>query len=222
MTPLLALVTKDLLTELRLRQVLPTMAALALVMVTVFGLVTEPALSHSPAMTAALLWLAFTFAALLAVERAFASEKESRAMAALLAAPLPRQTIFLAKCVSSLVLLLIVQIFTVPLAMIFFESTLGGPALALAAVLLLGDAALVIIGTLTSAMVVSARVRGPLLSVLALPLLIPVVVMAAGCAAELANSGWTDTAARLVMVLGLFDVVFLAAGWLLAPHVLEP
>lgn len=221
MRALWAIVAKDLLTELRLRQVLPTMFLLALVLMTVFGLTAESQIRESPKMAAAVLWLAFAFAGLLAVERAFASEKESRTMPALLAAPVSRQTLLAAKCLSSAALLLLVQVFMVPVAVLFFEYALAGPVWPLVAVLLLGDAALVILGTLVSAMVAPARVRGPLLSVLVLPLLVPVLIYATHCTAELAEHGWTDRAAGLLGTMAVADVVFAAAAYLLFPHAVE-
>jgi heme exporter protein B len=221
MNALWTIVAKDLRTELRLRQVLPTMFLLALVLVTVFGLAADAESRRSSETTAALLWLAFAFAALLAAERAFASEKESRTMAALLAAPISRRTVFVAKCLSSAAMLLAVELCIAPLAAVFFEVSLSGPAWALIALLLLGDAALVVLGTLAGAMVAAARTRGSLLAVLVLPLLVPVLLITAVCAAELAARGWTERAAHLMLVLTLFDVVFALAAALLSPHVLE-
>ena len=221
MRALWAIAMKDLVTELRLRQVLPTMFLLALVLVTVFGLAADAEARRSTETAAAVLWLAFAFAALLAVERAFASEKESHTLAALLAAPVSRQTIFVAKCISSAVMLLAVQLCVVPLAVLFFELSLTGPPWALAALLVLGDVALIVLGTLASAMVAPARARGPLLAVLVLPLLVPVLLFTASCAAELAARGWTDRAAKLMLILVLFDLVFTLAAVLLSPHVLE-
>jgi len=197
------------------------MAVLALVLVTVFGLMTDPQVRGSSELASGVMWLAFVFAGLLAVERAFASEKDSRTLPGLLVAPIPRQTVFTAKCLSSVTLLLVVQAFTVPIALALFEFSLSGPPLPLLAVLLLGDAALVILGTLTSAMVAPTRACGPLLAVLVLPLLIPVLLVTTACTGELAAIGWTDRAGHLLLLLVVFDAVFGAAAYLLFPYVIE-
>ena len=198
------------------------MFVFAVVLVTVFGLAAQTQERISTETAAGILWLAFTFAGLLATDRAFLSERESRTMAALVAAPVSRPKIFLAKCLVSAALLLVVQVFTLPLAALFFEGVLHGPGLPLAAVVLLGDAALVIIGTLAGALVAPARTRGPLLTVLALPLLIPVLLFSTHCTAYLVASGWTGEAAKLLLILAAFDVIFGAAAYMLFPHVLEP
>jgi len=197
------------------------MFVLALVLVTVFGLVADPAVRRSAHLAAGVLWLAFAFAGLLAVERAFASEKEDRTLPGLLAAPVQRQTIFAAKCLTSFALLLAVQVFTVPIASLLFEYSLSGPVLPLLAVLILGDAALVILGTLASAMVAPTRARGPLLTALVLPLLIPAVLVGTACTAELTSFGWTPRAEHLLLVLAAFDTVFAAAAYLVFPYVIE-
>ncbi|NLX58935.1 MAG: hypothetical protein GXY74_07585 [Phycisphaerae bacterium] len=216
-----AIVAKDLLTELRLRQVLPTMLVLALVLTTVFGLAAQDEVRRSPQTAASALWLAFVFAGLLAVERAFASERESRTMPALMAAPLSRQTLLAAKCVSSGAMLLAVQAVMLPIALGVFDFAVRGPVLPLAGVLLAGDAALVVLGTLTGAMVAPSRVRGPLLSVLVLALLVPMMIFAAQTTAELAAAGWTPRAASLLAAMAAADVVFAAAAYLLCPWAVE-
>ena len=217
-----AIFVKDLTIELRLRQVLPTMVVFAVVLVTVFGLAAQSQDRLAVEVASGMLWLAFAFAGLLATERAFAAERESHTLAALTAAPIARSAIFLGKCLSSAALVLLVQLFVLPLAGFFFENQLAGcPVLPLAGLILLGDAALIIVGTLTGAMVAPSRIRGPLLTVLALPLLIPVLVFSTACTAELAVRGWTELAAQQMATLAVFDVVFGAAAYLLFPHVIE-
>jgi heme exporter protein B len=221
MRAILAIVAKDLASELRLKEVLPTMAVLAVVLVAVFGLAAGRELRASPRLGAAVLHLALVLPALLAVERVFAGEKESRTLAALLAAPVSRRGLFVAKCLSASVLVLVAQALVVPAAALFFEIELAGRPWHLAGLLLLGDAALVVLGTLASAMVVSARARGSLLAVLVLPLLVPVLAATAAAAAEVAGGAWTGRATHLAAVLAAFDAVFILAALLLAPHVIE-
>lgn len=222
MRAFLAIVAKDLVTELRLRQTTPTMFVLALVLVTVFGLAAGDSVRQSTQVATAVLWLAFTFAGLLAVEHAFASERESRTWPALLAAPVGRQTVFLAKCASSATMLAAVQLFTLPVALLFFEYTLAGPVLGLLAVLLLGNVALVVLGTFAGAMLAASRARGSLLTVLVLPLLVPVLIFVTACTAELTARGWSARAEYLMAILATFDLVFSVATTLLAPLVMEP
>ena len=68
-----AIFVKDVIVELRARQVLPTMVVLGMLIVYILRLVSEPASGAAPLVGAAALWVAFLFCGLLAQERSFAS-----------------------------------------------------------------------------------------------------------------------------------------------------
>ncbi len=218
-----AIFIKDILIEMRLRQVAPTMLVLAVVLVAVFGFFLEPAgREQAGQLSLAVIWLAVTFAALLAAERAFAAERESRTLSALLAAPMAPAVLLIAKCAFVLLLLIAVQALVAPLTLVFFRQTLAGPPHWLLLAALLGDVALALVATASAAMVAEARTRGPLLSVIALPLLVPVLLVVTQLFAELGAYGFSPRAAALTGVLAMFDVAFFAAAALLFPHIMEP
>ena len=226
MSTVAAIFLKDILLELRLRQVLPTMIVLAVVLVTVFGFFLQPAgEAQSPQLAAAVAWMAVTFAALLAAERAFAAERESRTLAALLAAPIAPAALFLAKCAFVLMLIVGVQLLVVPLTMVLFRQSIQGPPgspVWLLTTTLLADVSLALIATASAALVAEARIRGPLLSVIALPLLVPVLLIVTTIFSELAGPGFSPRAAALTGALAMFNLAFLTAALLLFPHIMEP
>lgn len=221
MSVLGAIIARDLRAESRRWQLLPPMVALSLVLVGVFALTASPEALRSPQTAAAVVALALTFAALLAGEQSFASERESHTLAALLAAPVDRRTLFLAKCAVTLLLVMVVELATLPVTALVFGSAFGGPAWALALVVLLTDVALATLATLAGAMLASARTRGPLLTVIVLPLLAPVLLSGVGCVAELAEAGWTERAGHLLALLAAFDLMLAPAAWLLSPEVID-
>lgn len=229
-----AIFLKDALIELRLRQVLPTMIVLAVVLVTVLGAFLQPvqqtaapaapaAPEHSSSqLAAAVAWLAVTFAALLAAERAFAAEREDRTLGALLAAPIEPAAIFLAKSLFVLMLIAGLQLLVIPLTAILLGPPLIGPICWVLAATVLADISLAIVSTASAALVAEARLRGPLLSVIALPLLVPVLLIITTIFTELAAAGLSSRAAALMAALALFNLAFLAAAILLFPHIMEP
>lgn len=238
-----AIFLKDALIELRLRQVLPTMIVLAVVLVTALGAfllptqqiatLSAPAAPATPAtpadpahgssqLPAAVAWLAVTFAALLAAERAFAAEREDRTLAALLAAPIEPAAIFLAKSLFVLMLITGLQLLVIPLTAILLGSPLIGPIWWVLAATALADISLAVVSTASAALVAEARLRGPLLSVIALPLMVPVLLVITTIFTELAAAGLSSRAAALMAALALFNLAFLAAAILLFPHIMEP
>ena len=84
--------------------------------------------------------------------------------------------------------------------------------LALLGVMLLTTVGLAAVGTLFAAITVGVRARGALLSILVLPLLVPILVAAARCSIVLlGQEPWAGLGLWPVLMV-LYDVIFLAVG----------
>ena len=102
MNALLAVLWKDLVSEWRSRDRLVAMGVFALLVVIVLYLAAPPgagpeARAHVPG----LLWVAYLFAGVLGLNRAFATELENEALSLLALAPVERGWIFLGKALAS-------------------------------------------------------------------------------------------------------------------------
>jgi heme exporter protein B len=73
-------------------------------------------------------------------------------------------------------------------------------------VLGLADLGIAIVGTLVSALAVQTRARDLIVSLIALPLAIPIVIAAARASAPVLDGGAAE--GRWLLVLGLYDLVF--------------
>ncbi len=71
-----AIFIKDIVTELRAKQVLPTMIVLGMLIVWVLRMASEAVLQSEAVIGPVALWIAFLFAGLLAQERSFATEQQ--------------------------------------------------------------------------------------------------------------------------------------------------
>jgi heme exporter protein B len=221
-----ALVIKDLLTELRAKEVLPTMVVLGMLITWVFRIVAEAGSQSATVMGPAAVWIAFLFAGLLAQERSFAAEQPQECISGLLLAPVDAGAIYLAKLLVNLVILAIFEIILVPMIMVVFKLHLAVPVFHLLGILILGNIALSSVGTLFSAMVQVSRARGSLLSILVLIILLPMMIPANFALLlsfglipeELAGVGVLALAGNMKTAVGFlvaFDTIFVVAGWLL-------
>ncbi|MBE0535570.1 MAG: heme exporter protein CcmB [Phycisphaerae bacterium] len=226
LTSLRAVFMKDIVTELRARQVLPTMVVLGMLIVWVLRIACETAAGSTAIIGPVAFWIAFLFAGLLAQERSFATEEQNDCMDGLLLAPIDAGTIYLAKLLVNIVMLCIFEIIIVPVVIIAFGLRIGGHWPSLIGVLLLGNIAISSVGTLFSAIVQLCRTRGSLLSILVLVVLAPVMVPATfalllkfgAIPAELAGTGalaFVGTFKTAVGYMVVFDAVFVTASWLL-------
>lgn len=227
-----AIFVKDIVTELRAKQVLPTMIVLGMLIVWVLRIASEAVSSSSAVIGPVALWVAFLFSGLLAQERSFATEQQDDCIYGLLLAPIDEGTIYLAKLLVNIVVLCIFEIILVPVVMVLFRLDLAGSFLDLIAVLLLGNVAISSVGTLFSAIVQVTRTRGSLLSILVLVILMPLMIPATfalmllfgAIPAELAGSGALAFVGSFKAAVGFmlaFDSVFVVACWLLFGYAIK-
>jgi heme exporter protein B len=172
-----------------------------------FGVGPEPVLLSRIA--AGILWVTALLASLLSLERLFLADWEDGSLEALALMPLPLEAQVLAKClahwlVSGLPLTLVAPL----LAVLLHLDPAGYPVLMLS--LLLGTPTLSLVGAIGAALSLGARRGGVLLSLLVLPLYIPVLIF--GVAAIEASIGGFAVRPNLLL-LG----AFLAAALPLAP-----
>lgn len=227
-----AILVKDIITELRAKQLLPTMIVLAMLIIWIMRIVAEAASINPAAAAPAALWIALLFAGLLAQERSFEAETRQDCIAALLLAPVDPGTIYFAKFCVNLIMLGIFEIVIVPLLLFVFDVAPAGRWIELITVLVLGNIAISAIGTLFSAIVQLSRSPGPLLSILVFAILMPLIIPAASAilllfadATEKLPAGGTVTfVGNFKTAVGYmlsFDALFTVVSWLLFPFVVR-
>lgn len=220
-----AIFIKDIVTELRAKQVLPTMIVLGMLIVWVLRMASEAVVQSEAVIGPVALWIAFLFAGLLAQERSFAAEQQQDCIYALMLAPVDEGTIYLAKLFVNVVLLSIFEIIIVPVVVVAFRLNIQNLP-ALIGILLLGNIAISSVGTLFSAIVQLSRARGALLSILVLVILMPMMIPATfalllvfgAIPQEMTGTGalaFVGTFASAVGYMIVFDAVFVVACWLL-------
>ncbi len=215
------LVGKDLVLELRTREMLSAMGVFALLVTVVFTFAFSPAPGQAAAVAPGMLWVTLIFASLLGLSRTFALEREERCLEALRLFPFDPALIYVAKAASTLLVLLAVEALVVPALAVLGGVSPGRAAGPLAVVLVLGSAGLVASGTLFSAMSVHTRMREVLLPVLLLPVAAPVLLSAAGATAQLLAGRPLAAILPGLRILAAFDVVIAVVGSVVFEYVLE-
>ena len=217
------LLHKDLVVEIRSREILHTTVffAVSAVLVFAFALVRE----GEPLIDAAagILWIAVAFSGTLALGRAFERERQHDTLRALLISPADRPALYVAKALAVLVLLLAVQVVVVPLTALLFSVPLFREPLELVALLVAGSIGFTAVGTLFAAMLVRTRSRDVLLPVLLYPITVPVIIAGVrGTAALLQAEPDVAVARAWLSLLVFFDVVFVTlALWTFEPLMTE-
>lgn len=162
---------------------------------------------------AGVLWCAALFAALLSLERLFATDYEDGTLDLLLLAPWPLELAALAKCAAHWIVTGLPLSLLAPVLGITFG--LDGPSLlALGVTLLVGTPTLSLIGGLAAALTLGARKSGALLALLALPLCVPTLIFGAGAIEALAAGEGIVTHVAILAALAL--VALATTPWAIA------
>lgn len=214
-----AIVRKDVMLELRGGRTTTALVSIALLVLVILIFALDRAVARGTDTPAGAIWIALVFAGMLGASRVMLEEQENGCLRALLLSPVDRATVYSAKLAASLIFMIGAAAATMILAMLFFNLELSLSLGALSLALILGAAGFSALATLLAA--ISARARGGelLLPMLIVPLYVPALI-AGVKASAIALSGAPLAAARdWIGILIAFDVLFVAAGYLLFEHV---
>ncbi len=213
-----AVARKDLLIELRSRDVISSAIVFTLLVLLIFNFALDLTGDTVRAVAPGILWVTFIFAGMLTLGRTFARERERGALQGLLLAPLDRGGLFIAKLVVNLLLLGIVEVVALPAFIALYNlSPRPGELLAVVA---LGTVGFATVGTLFAAVAANTRAREALLPLLLFPVLVPVIIGAVKATGE-TLPGVAPGGPPWLGLLIAFDALFLALGYALFEYVIE-
>jgi heme exporter protein B len=216
-----AILAKDLRVELRTLRSVPAMALFAVTTFVIFRFALDRTELEGD-LAAGVLVATLLFAAILAINRLFVSERDEGGFELVRLAPVDRTALFAAKAAALVIYLLALELVAVPAFAIFFlESGAGIPLLF--GVLLLVNVGLAVTGALISSIATNSSARDLLAPLIMLPLLVPLVIAAAGAAEPLLASGGpeTDDLAQWLGMLGLYDLTFALIGYAVYDFLLD-
>lgn len=212
---------KDLRAELRTKEAVNASLSFALVVLVLFSFAFDPDEETTRAIAGGLLWIVFAFAGTLLLNRSFARELPNDCLDALIAAPVPASALLLGKALANFVLVLAVELISLPLFGVFYNVRWTQQFPELMLVILLATWGMTITGTVFSALTVNIRLREVMLPLLTFPILIPALMgaMRLSMLLVLGKPIGQDDMAWLKMLIG-FDVMYTAVSLVLAETVL--
>jgi heme exporter protein B len=218
---LAVLVWKDLLAEFRTKEMLSSMLMFALIVVVVFNFTFDPGSRATKEAGPGILWVAFTFAGMLGLQRSLIHEVERGCLHGLMLAPVERGIIFLGKAIGNAIFIFLIELPTFLLFSIFFNIDFWKGLDKLALIFFLGTIGFAAVGTLLSAISVNTRTREIMLPILLFPIEVPVILSAVNATAgALAGQNWSAISGWLKILVG-FDLIFLLVCFVTFEYVLE-
>ncbi len=217
----LAIVRKDIIAELRTKEMFSAMFVFAVLTIVIFNFAFELRAGGDQVRAAApgVLWVAFAFAGVLGLNRAFVLEKDRGCLDGLLLAPVDHTAVYFGKMISTVLFMLVVEAFMLPVFTAFFGVNLFDLALVL--IVVLGTLGFAGVGTLLSAMTAQTRAREVLLPILLLPVAAPVLIAAVKATAGVLDGLPLADVARWLQLLVAFDAIFPAVAFMTFDYVVK-
>lgn len=214
-----ASLAKDIRLEWRSKDAINSMLFFALLVVVVFSFSFDPNAAESRQIAGGLVWVAFLFAAVVALNQTWARELRNQVLDAYRISPAPPNSLFLSKALGNFIFVSILEAVMTPLFIVFYQLRAIGPAWQLIPVALLGTWALVINGTFFAAMSLRTRSREIMLPLLLFPISIPAILAMVNGTASILTGQFS--AQFWIALLLAYDVVFTIASFFLFETVLN-
>jgi heme exporter protein B len=218
--PIVRIVAKDVVTEIRSKENLTAMIIFALLVLVIFNFAIETGSGIKDKVAPGVLWVAFTFAGILGLNRAFAAEKENGCLQGMLLSPVDRSWIFLGKMAGNALFMFAMELLILPPFFVFFNKSFALAPLLLIP-MVLATIGFTSVGTLFSAISVATRSQETVLPILLFPVVVPILIAAVEASGGiLRGEGLTDQGLWITLMT-VFAIVFTAISVLVFEHVVE-
>lgn len=220
MKPLAAIIFKDVVIELRNKEAISSMMMFGLLVLVVFNFAFQPTGAERAFIAPGILWVAFSFAGILGLNRSLSIETDNDCLQGLLLAPLDRGALYLGKVASNFIFMTLAELIILPIFILFYNLRFNLQFLQIAAISVLGTLAFAAVGTILSTISANTRMKEVMLPILQIPLTVPVIV-ASVAATGAVLSGETEGISSWLYLLGGFSIVYLTASYLVFEFVVE-
>jgi heme exporter protein B len=205
-----AIIRRDLVLALRRRSEIANPLLFFILVITLFplGIGAQPNLLQ--AIAPGIIWVSALLAAMLSLDSLFRSDFDDGSLEQILLSPYPASILVLAKIIAHWLVTGLPLLIIAPLLAVF----LGMPTHSLGILLLtllLGTPVLSLIGAIGVALTVGLRRGGMILSLLVLPLYVPVLIFASN-AVEMAGNG-LPVSAQINILISILLLALVLAPW---------
>ena len=220
MRALAAILRKDIRLELRGSHTTVALAVLSILVLLVLLMAFSPEVARDRGIAAGALWVALVFSGMSGAAGALDSERENGSLRALRLAPVETATVYLAKLAASLIFMVIAEAATVMVLVLFFNLDFNSGLARAGLVLGLGIAGYAALATLLAAVSGQTRAGNLMLPVLIVPIFVPALIAGVKATSIVLDGSGFGAAAVWIKVIAAFDVIFVAAGYLMFEYVI--
>jgi heme exporter protein B len=220
MKALAAIVFKDVLIEMRSKESISSMLMFGILVLVIFTFAFEARGLDKNMVGPGELWVAFSFAAILGLNRSLAMEIDNDCLQGLLLAPLGRGELYIGKVASNFTFMLIAELIMLPVFFLLNNLSFNLRFLGIAGIAVLGSLGIAAVGTILSTISANTRMKEVMLPILQIPLTVPVVIAAVEATSQIMNNDQPEISAWLTILAG-FSIVYLTISYLVFEYAVE-
>jgi heme exporter protein B len=221
MNPVTAIVFKDIVIGLRNKESISAMLMFGVLILVTFSFAFPP---NGPLdrnlIAPGLLWVAFSFAGILGLNRSLNIETDNDCLQGLLLGPLSRGSLYFGKVASNFAFALIAELVILPIFVIFNNLLFDLRVVWILGITILGTLGFVCIGTTLSMISAQTRMKEVMLPILQIPMTLPVVISAV-VATDMVLRQQTAGISFPLSVLGIFSTVYLTGSYFVFEFIVE-
>jgi heme exporter protein B len=216
-----AIIWKDFISELRTKEMILFMCLFSFLVLIIFNFAFGSTLEFDPAMIAGILWVAFVFSGLTGLGRSFSIERDRGTYQGLILCPVSPWTIFLAKLIGVFLFTAVMEVITIFIFSILYNTSVLPFLVPLGLITFLGTLGFTAIGTVFSAISATTKARDVLLSILFFPISVPVIIASVKATGIILNGKSFTMIFPWLKILIAFDLIFLLVSYLTFEYIME-
>jgi heme exporter protein B len=221
-TTALLLAKKDLLSELKTKQILVTQIIFAALVIVVFSFAFDPSNNMTKAVIPGVIWVIIVFSGILGLNRSFIAEQRNDTMQGLLVAPMEAASIFLGKFFANFTMILMVEMVSIPFLFMLFNFKMNGSLPYFILVIFVGSFGFISVGTFLAALAANSKSSEMLLPLLLFPITSPILIgVTQATRIILSDMSKLSSALSWTQMVTSYDVIFFVVSLLLIDYVLE-
>lgn len=215
------IVWKELKSEFRTKEMLSSMFVFAFLVIVIFSFAFDPTGKDLQQVFPGIIWVAFIFAGILGLNRSFMAEKKNNSLYGLMLCSADWSVIYFGKVITNLILMLAVEVISLPIFIILFDYSFSGSLFQLFLIILLGTFGFVSIGTFLAALTSNTKTSEVLLPIILFPIIVPLVIGAVKSTEAVFLGKKLEQFLPWLKILGIYDLVFITVPFMLFEFLLE-
>jgi heme exporter protein B len=220
-TTLIRIFYKDLVLELKSKDIINSMLFYALIIIVIFSFVITSGSKVYNELSVGIIWIAIVFSGVLGLNRAVLIETVNDSIVALMLAPVDISAIFFGKVLSITIFILLMEIIIIPVFTVFYNINIFAEGIFPIYFLLFGTYGFALLGSLFSFMTIKTRAKELLLPLLLLPLIIPILLAGIKGISLYMGAETSDDYIKWFKLLVAFDIIFTLVIYMLIDKIFE-